>query len=66
MAIRVTVVVASSDGKATQATFALTRWIVDPTLDLRQQEMDEQALREKMMGATGEKSSDDGEEEENE
>ena len=56
MAIRVTVAVQSADAKATIASYSLTRWLVDPTLDLEQLENDERATRAGMV------SSDDEEE----
>ncbi len=51
VAIRVTVVVQSPSAQSTLASYALTRWIVDPMYDLQQMEIDEQSLRQEMEGA---------------
>ena len=50
LALRVSVRALEPDSSTPIATFALTRWVVDPTLGLEQAEADEQALKEELTG----------------
>ncbi len=50
LALRVTVQATETDSGTAIATFALTRWMVDPTLGLEQAEVDEQAQWAELTG----------------
>ena len=50
IAVRISVNAIDADSSEAYATVSLTRWIVDPTLQLEQAEADERALREELGG----------------
>lgn len=50
LSLRVSVKAVESDNITAIATFSLTRWVVDPALDLEQAEADEKGMREEMRG----------------
>jgi len=53
LSLRVSVKAVESDNITAIATFSLTRWVVDPTLDLEQAEVDEKGMRAEMRGEEG-------------
>lgn len=53
LTIRIVVEALDSDVGAARTRYALTRWLIDPTLGLEQAEADEEALREEQAAAAG-------------
>ena len=50
LSLRVTVKAFAGDGETVLATYALDRWVIDPTLGLEQAEMEEEAARQEATG----------------